>query len=72
MIEDFTVTPYAVEGTVDYEKLLDQFGADKLTTEQIGRFPDLTHPLVRRRIYDAGRDVNRSSTPSSPASSVRS
>ena len=51
------VTPYAVEGEVDYEKLLEQFGADPLTDEQIHRLPD--HPTVRRRIFYAGRDVDR-------------
>jgi tryptophanyl-tRNA synthetase len=55
--DEFTVTPYSIEGDVDYEKLLDRFGADRLSDEQIARFPD--HPLVRRRIYYAGRDVDR-------------
>jgi len=54
--DDFTVTPYAVEGDVDYGKLLERFGADRLTDEQVERFPD--HPLVRRGIYYAGRDVD--------------
>ncbi|WP_226004652.1 tryptophan--tRNA ligase [Natrinema salinisoli] len=52
----FTVTPYAVEGEIDYEKLLERFGADQLTDEQLGRFPD--HPLLRRRTFYAGRDVD--------------
>lgn len=55
--DDFTVTPYAVEGEIDYEKLTERFGADPLTAEQIARFPD--HPLVRRRTFYAGRDVDR-------------
>ncbi len=55
--DEFTVTPYSVEGDVDYAKLLDRFGADRLTDDQVARFPD--HPLVRRRIYYAGRDVDR-------------
>ncbi|ELY43807.1 tryptophan--tRNA ligase [Natronorubrum tibetense] len=54
---EFTVTPYAVEGEVDYDKLLERFGADPLTDEQIARFPD--HPLLRRRTFYAGRDVDR-------------
>ena len=54
---EFTVTPYAVEGKVDYDKLLERFGADPLTDEQIARFPD--HPLLRRRTFYAGRDVDR-------------
>ncbi|WP_135824751.1 tryptophan--tRNA ligase [Halorussus ruber] len=55
--DDFTVTPYAVEGDVDYRELLDRFGADELTDDQIARFPD--HPMVRRRVFYAGRDVDR-------------
>ncbi|WP_276255306.1 tryptophan--tRNA ligase [Halomontanus rarus] len=54
--DDFTVTPYAVSGEVDYDKLLERFGADPLTDEQIARFPD--HPLLRRRTFYAGRDVD--------------
>jgi len=54
---DATVTPYDVEGEVDYEKLLERFGADRLTDDQIGRFPD--HPLLRRGTFYAGRDVDR-------------
>jgi tryptophanyl-tRNA synthetase len=50
------VTPYSVEGEIDYEKLLARFGADALTDDQIERFPD--HPLLRRRVFYAGRDVD--------------
>ncbi|WP_306054339.1 tryptophan--tRNA ligase [Natronococcus wangiae] len=56
--DEFTVTPYAVEGEIDYEKLLERFGADPLTDEQIDRLPD--HPAIRRRTFYAGRDVDRS------------
>ncbi|WP_232703474.1 tryptophan--tRNA ligase [Halobacterium wangiae] len=52
---DDSVTPYAVAGDVDYEKLLARFGADALTDDQRARFPD--HPLVRRGLFYAGRDV---------------
>ena len=55
--DEFTVTPYAVDGEIDYEKLLEHFGADPLTDRQIDRFPD--HPLLRRRTFYAGRDVDR-------------
>ncbi|MFC4405117.1 tryptophan--tRNA ligase [Haloarchaeobius iranensis] len=55
--DDFTVTPYDVSGTVDYDRLLERFGADRLTDEQVARFPD--HPMLRRRIYYAGRSVDR-------------
>ncbi|NUC74212.1 tryptophan--tRNA ligase [Haloterrigena sp. SYSU A558-1] len=55
--DGFTVTPYAVDGEIDYEKLLERFGADPLTDAQIERFPD--HPLLRRRTFYAGRGVDR-------------
>lgn len=54
----FTVTPDAVAGDVDYAALLDRFGADPLTDRQAARFPDPSHALVRRRVYYAGRDVD--------------
>lgn len=54
-----SVTPYDVSGRVDYERLLDQFGADTLESETIGLFPDPIHPLLRRGFYYAGRDVER-------------
>jgi tryptophanyl-tRNA synthetase len=55
--DDFTVTPETVAGEVDYEKLVDRFGADRLTDEQVSRFPD--HPMLRRGVFYAGRDVDR-------------
>ncbi|WP_233554022.1 tryptophan--tRNA ligase [Halococcus sp. IIIV-5B] len=57
--DEFTVTPDAVDGEVDYRKLLDRFGADELTDDQLDRFPAPPHPLLRRGIYYAGRDVDR-------------
>jgi tryptophanyl-tRNA synthetase len=56
--DDFTVTPYDVVGEIDYRELLDRFGADELTDDQISRFPD-PHPMVRRKVFYAGRDVDR-------------
>ncbi|WP_224448141.1 tryptophan--tRNA ligase [Haloprofundus salilacus] len=58
-MHDFTVTPYSVEGAVDYDRLLDQFGADALTDEQLSDFPQPPHPLLRRGVFYAGRDVER-------------
>jgi tryptophanyl-tRNA synthetase len=54
-----TVTPYAVSGEVDYQQLLAEFGADALTTDHLDRFPDPVHPLVRRGVFYAHRDVDR-------------
>jgi len=56
--EEFTVTPEAVEGDVDYRELCDRFGAEELTDDQRARFPD-PHPMVRRGVFYAGRDVDR-------------
>ncbi|HET7325331.1 MAG TPA: tryptophan--tRNA ligase [Halococcus sp.] len=56
--EEPTVTPYAVKGDIDYDKLLDQFGADRLTDEQIASFPEPVHPLVRRKVFYAERDLS--------------
>jgi tryptophanyl-tRNA synthetase len=58
-MHDFTVTPYAVEGDVDYDRLLEQFGAARLTDEQLSNFPQPPHHLVRRGVFYAGRDVDR-------------
>jgi tryptophanyl-tRNA synthetase len=55
MTADDAVTPYAVAGDLDYEKLLARFGADELSDDQRARFPD--HPLVRRGLFYAGRGV---------------
>jgi tryptophanyl-tRNA synthetase len=57
--DDSTVTPYETAGEVDYDRLLDRFGADRLTDEQRARFPDPPHRLLRRGTVYAGRDVDR-------------
>ncbi|SDJ88343.1 tryptophanyl-tRNA synthetase [Halovenus aranensis] len=57
--DDFTVTPHSVDGDVDYDQLLDQFGADEVTPDQCGRFPGPGHPLVRRGVFYAHRDLDR-------------
>lgn len=56
--DSFTVTPYAVEGDIDYDRLLDRFGATALTVAQKAQFPDPGHPLVRRDVFYAERDLD--------------
>ena len=56
---EFTVTPDAAGGDIDYAKLIAQFGADELTDDRLARFPQPPHPLLRRETYYAGRDVSR-------------
>lgn len=41
----------------DRERLVERFGAEPLTDEQVRRLPD--HPAVRRRVFFAGRDLDR-------------
>ncbi|MEM4781055.1 MAG: tryptophan--tRNA ligase, partial [Halalkalicoccus sp.] len=56
--DDFTVTPYAVDGEIDYDRLLERFGADALTADQRAKFPKPVHPLVRRDVFYAERDLD--------------
>lgn len=56
--DNFTVTPYAVKGDIDYDRLLEKFGANALTDKQIAKFPDPVHPLVRRNVFYAERNVD--------------
>ena len=50
---------FDTETEVDYQCLLDEFGADRVTSDQRERFPEPTHPLVRRGVFYAGRDLDR-------------
>ncbi|MFD1513207.1 tryptophan--tRNA ligase [Halomarina rubra] len=43
--------------TDEYERLVSEFGADPLDDDQRARFPD-AHPLIRRGLAYAGRDLN--------------
>lgn len=55
-----TVNPYDVQGIVDYQRLITEFGIKKLTEEdiqQIKEIADEVHPLIRRGIFFAHRDL---------------
>lgn len=54
---EFTVTPYTVDGDINYESLLDQFGADKITKKHVKQFEN-PHHMLRRRIFYAHRDFD--------------
>lgn len=54
------VTPYDVEGSVDYDKLIKEFGVRKLTPEALDEIKKITgelHPYLRRGIFFAHRDL---------------
>jgi tryptophanyl-tRNA synthetase len=60
--ETFEVDPWSVTGTVDYDKLLVNFGSEPITPELIQRFETLTghkaHVLLRRGYFFSHRSLN--------------
>ena len=59
--EKFVVTPWVVEGEVDYEKLVQKFGTSLLSQELLERFKRITgelHPFLRRKIFYSHRDFD--------------
>ena len=59
--DEFTVTPWNVEGDIDYEKLIKQFGTQKITPEILSKMKQMTgedHFMLRRGIFFSHRDLN--------------
>jgi tryptophanyl-tRNA synthetase len=59
--KEFVVTPWSVEGEVDYDKLIERFGTSKITQEILDRFQKITgelHPFLRRKIFYSHRDLD--------------
>jgi len=57
---DFTVTPWEVKGEVDYEKLIQQFGTQKiddLLKKRLEKHSKL-NVMIRRNFYYSHRDLN--------------
>ncbi len=57
---DFVVTPWEVSGEIDYEKLINDFGVDRITPELMKRLEGHTgtlHTLLRRGLFFAHRDL---------------
>jgi len=57
----FNVTPYEVQGEVDYSKLIKQFGVSKIDKKLLGRIEKHTgdlHLFLRRGVFFAHRDLN--------------
>jgi tryptophanyl-tRNA synthetase len=60
--DDFVVTPWHVEGEIDYDKLIKQFGTEKITPELLKKIEKITgeiHFMLRRGIFFSHRDLNR-------------
>ena len=56
--EEFKVTPYNIEGNIDYERLVKQFGTT-LIPEKVRKKLEKTHPLLRRGVYFSHRDFDK-------------
>ena len=51
---NFTVTPWEVDGNVDYNKLIKKFGTFAITNEIIEKIKKITgevHPLIKKQIF---------------------
>jgi len=60
--DDFIVTPWHVEGNIDYDKLIKRFGTEKISSELRDRIKKITgedHFMLRRGIFFSHREMNR-------------
>ncbi len=61
--DDQKVTPWSVEGKIDYMKLIKQFGTEVIDTELLERFKKITgkdlHPWLKRGIFFSHRGLNQ-------------
>ena len=59
--DDFEVTPWKVEGSVDYARLIKKFGTQEITDEILERINSFTgelHPLLRQKFFFSHRDLD--------------
>ncbi len=59
--ERFTVTPWDVTGAIDYDRLVAQFGVEKINATVLKRIQKHTkevHFMLRRGVFFAHRDMN--------------
>src|SRR5574340_557177 len=60
--EEFTVTPWSVEGDIDYDKLMQKFGTEKISPELEARIEKITgevHPMLRLGYFFSHRDLDK-------------
>lgn len=60
--DDFVVTPWHVEGDIDYDRLVSKFGTERISQElrdRITRIAGEDHFMIRRGIFFSHRDMNR-------------
>ncbi|MEM3833665.1 MAG: tryptophan--tRNA ligase [Thermoprotei archaeon] len=59
---EFVVTPWEVKGRVDYEKLMKQFGTERITDElrlRLEEYAKDLHVLLRRNVFFSHRDLDK-------------
>ena len=60
--DEFIVTPWHVEGDIDYDKLIEKFGTQKISPELLDKIKNMTnedHFMLRRGIFFSHREMNR-------------
>ncbi len=60
--DDFTVTPWHVEGEIDYEKLIKRFGTERISPRILERIRERAgddHFMLRRGVFFSHRDMSR-------------
>ncbi len=60
--EEFTVTPWNVEGAVDYDKIVQKFGTEKISPELQMRIEKITgevHPMLKLGYFFSHRDLDK-------------
>ncbi|MDP8906028.1 MAG: hypothetical protein M3M88_00725, partial [Thermoproteota archaeon] len=58
---NFTVTPWEVEGDVDYNKLIEKFGTSAITNELMEKVKGIAgevHPFLKNRYFFSHRDLD--------------
>ncbi|VVB75679.1 Tryptophan--tRNA ligase [Candidatus Tiddalikarchaeum anstoanum] len=61
MVEDMKVTPWDVKGNIDYDRLIKEFGTERLDSKLLKRIEKHTgslHTFLRRGIFFSHRDMN--------------
>ena len=61
MADEFIVTPWEVKGVIDYDKLVERFGTQRIDgamIERVRRMAGEVHPMLARGIFYSHRDFN--------------
>jgi len=61
MPEDYIITPWEVEGNINYDELVEKFGTDEIDEELVRRIKKVAgevHFMLRRKIFYSHRDFN--------------